>query len=104
MKASPNVSQHTHSPQLRNKVLTLFGYGINVRVDRGHLLIEDGIGSESRHFRFARVGHRLRRLVVIGNDGLVSLASLRWLADQGASFVALERDGRVLLTTGPAAA
>jgi CRISPR-associated endonuclease Cas1 len=40
-------------------------------------------------------------LVVIGNDGLVSFAALRWLADQGAAFVMLERDGQVLITTGP---
>jgi CRISPR-associated endonuclease Cas1 len=31
----------------------------------------------------------------------VSLAALRWLADQKASFVMLERDGSVLVTTGP---
>jgi len=39
--------------------------------------------------------------VVIGSDGMVSLAALRWLADQDASFVMLERDGSVLATTGP---
>ena len=39
---------------------------------------------------------------MIGNDGIVSLAALRWLADQDASFVMLDRDGKVLLTTGPA--
>ena len=38
---------------------------------------------------------------MIGNDGFVSLAALRWLADQKCAFVMLERDGRVLLTTGP---
>jgi CRISPR-associated endonuclease Cas1 len=38
---------------------------------------------------------------VIGNNGFVSLAALRWLADQDAAFVMLERDGSVLLTTGP---
>ena len=27
------------------------------------------------------------------SDGMVTLAALRWLADQGASFVMLERDG-----------
>jgi CRISPR-associated endonuclease Cas1 len=43
----------------------------------------------------------LRRLVVIGSDGIVSLAALRWLADQDAGFVMLERDGKVLTTTGP---
>jgi CRISPR-associated endonuclease Cas1 len=31
----------------------------------------------------------------------VSLAALRWLTDQDASFVMLERDGSVLATTGP---
>jgi len=30
-----------------------------------------------------------------------SLAALRWLADQDAAFVMLERDGHVLATTGP---
>jgi CRISPR-associated endonuclease Cas1 len=82
-------------------VVTLFGYGIQVRVDRGHLLVEDGIGATRRHARFPRVGHGLRRLVVIGSDGMVSLAALRWLADQNAAFVMLERDGSVLATTGP---
>jgi CRISPR-associated endonuclease Cas1 len=85
----------------RYGVLTLSGYGIQVRVDRGHLLIEDGIGGERRHYRFPRVGHGLKRLVVIGSDGMVSLAALRWLADQKAAFTLLERDGTVLVTTGP---
>jgi CRISPR-associated endonuclease Cas1 len=85
----------------RHGVVTLFGYGIQARVDRGHLLLEDGIGAARRHARFGRVGHGLKRLVVIGSDGMVSLAALRWLADQKATFVMLERDGTVLTTTGP---
>jgi CRISPR-associated endonuclease Cas1 len=32
---------------------------------------------------------------------MVSLAALRWLADQDAAFVMLDRDGKVLVTTGP---
>jgi CRISPR-associated endonuclease Cas1 len=82
-------------------IVTLFGYGISVRVDRGHLIVEDGIGTARRRARFARVGHGLRRLVVIGFDGSVSLAALRWLADQDAAFVMLDRTGKVLLATGP---
>jgi len=38
---------------------------------------------------------------VIGSDGFVSFAALRWLADQDAAFVMLERDGSVLATAGP---
>ena len=97
--ASVAVSQTAIQP--RQGVVTLFGYGTSVRVDRGHLILEDGIGTDRRQARFPRVGHGLRRLVVIGSDGMVSLAALRWLADQDASFVMLERDGSVLATTGP---
>jgi hypothetical protein len=39
--------------------------------------------------------------VVIGSDGLVSLAALRWLADQDVGFAMLDRRGSVLATTGP---
>ncbi len=45
--------------------------------------------------------HGLKRLVIIGSDGMVSLSAIRWLADQDAALVMLERDGSVLATTGP---
>src|SRR5262245_49951050 len=110
MAASLTVPQlsSAHNPatftQLtpRRGVLTLSGYGIRVRVDRGHLLVEDGIGAQRRVARLPRVGHRLRRLVVIGSDGAVSLAAIRWLADQRAAFLMLDRNGSVLVATGPA--
>ena len=104
MAATKNLYQ---LPQLHNSltprhgVVTLFGYGIQVRVDHGHLLLEDGVGPDRWQQRFPRVGHGLKRLVVIGSDGMISLAALRWLADQKAAFVMLERDGSVLATTGP---
>jgi CRISPR-associated endonuclease Cas1 len=83
-------------------VITLYGYGIQARVDRGHLVLEDGIGAERYRYRLPRVGHGLKRLVVIGSDGLVSLAALRWLESQGAAFVMLERNGKTVFVTGPA--
>jgi len=99
----PQDSQHCNFSPItpQHGVVTLFGYGIKVRVDRGYLTIQDGIGSVRREARLSRIGHGLRRLVVIGADGFVSLAALRWLADQDASFVMLDRDGSVLATTGP---
>ena len=85
----------------RSGVVTLSGYGISARVDRGHLTLEDGIGADRSSCRLPRVGHGLKRLVIIGTDGEVSLAALRWLAEQKASFVMLDRDGSVTATTGP---
>jgi len=100
-KTLPQLSQSHNCPVPRHGVVTLGGYGIRVRVDRGHLLLEDGMGAERRRYCLPRVGHGLKRLVVIGSDGMVSLAALRWLADQDAAFAMFDRDGSVLVTTGP---
>jgi CRISPR-associated endonuclease Cas1 len=108
-KSAANANPQQHIPsgcpvalKPRRGIVTLFGYGISIRVERGHLIVADGIGSDRYEGRFARVEHGIERVITIGNDGNVSLAALRWLADQGASFIMLERDGSVLLTTGPA--
>lgn len=101
-KTVPQLSQYHNSTVPRHGIVTLYGYPIEVLVERGHLLLRDGIGPDRRHFRLARIGHGLRRLVIVGANGFVSLAALRWLSDQKASFVMLERDGSVLATTGPA--
>ncbi len=87
--------------QPRSGVVALHGFGIRAAVERGHLVLSDGSGPVQREGRFPRVGHGINRVIVIGSDGCVSLAALRWLSDQDAAFVMLERDGKVLATTGP---
>ena len=101
--ATENVRQlpQSHNSVPRHGVLTLVGYGIQVRVDRGHLVVHDGIGAERQHYRLSRIGHRLKRLVVVGSDGQISLTALRWLRDQDIAFSFLERNGKVLCVTGP---
>ncbi len=85
----------------RHGVITLIGYRIQVHVDKGHLVIHDGIGAERYNYRLPRVGHGLKRLVVVGSDGQISLTALRWLRDQDVAFSFLERNGKVLCVTGP---
>jgi CRISPR-associated protein Cas1 len=67
----------------------------------GHLQVEDGIGPERHKFRLPRVNHRLKRLVCIADDGFITLSALRWLSEVGASFVMLDRLGKVRVVTGP---
>ncbi len=103
MAASHTLSHPPSSPQIsKSGVLTLNGYGIRVSMQAGHLQIEDGIGPERRKLRLPRVSHRLKRLVCIGNDGFITLSALTWLSDVGASFVMLNRLGKVRVVTGPA--
>jgi CRISPR/Cas system-associated endonuclease Cas1 len=56
-----------------------------------------------RTFRLPRVGSRLKRLVCISDDGYVSLSALSWLSDIDASFILLDRRGKVRFMTGPSA-
>ncbi len=101
MAASHNLP-HSHVIR-KSGVLVLNGYGIRVQVSAGHLTLHDGIADERRTIRLPRVNHGLKRLVMIGSDGFVTLEALRWLADQGAAFVMLDRRGKVLAVTGPVA-
>src|SRR2546430_14657628 len=105
MAASHTLSQSLAIPQISKLgVLTLYGYGIRVTMQVGHLQIEDGIGPERRKLRLLLVNHSLKRLVCIGDDGFVTLSALRWLSDVGASFGMLDRIGKVRVVTGPASA
>lgn len=106
MAASQKLSQVTNSgksPISKSGVLTIHGFGVRVRMQSGHLEIEDGVGDERRTIRLARVGHGLRRLVCIAEDGFFTLDALKWLADQQASLIMLDRSGKVSLVTGPTA-
>ena len=86
-------------PLRRGAVCVVEGYGVRVRVKRGHLLVEDGYGAERRERVFSRATHGLSRLVVLGHEGFVTLEALRWLADLGIAYQQIDRDGRVLATS-----
>lgn len=104
MAASHTLPHPFAIPQISKLgVLTLYGYGIRVTMQAGHLQIEDGIAEDRYKFRLPRVNHRLKRLVCIGDDGFITLSALRWLSEVGASFVMLDRLGKVRVVTGPVA-
>lgn len=103
MQTVPQLSGDSKSVIGRTGVLMLSGFGLRIRVANSHLEIEDGVGLKRRKFRLPRVNHSLKRLVCISDDGYTSLSALKWLSDVRASFVLLNRDGRVTLVTGPTA-
>src|SRR3972149_3372853 len=82
-------------------VLVLTGYALRATVWRGRLRVADGIGRDRREALVHRAPGRLRRLVVLGHTGSVSLEAIRWLADVGAGYLQIDADGRVLAAFGP---
>jgi CRISPR/Cas system-associated endonuclease Cas1 len=99
----PQLPSARKSPISKSGVLTIHGFGVRVRMQRGHLEIEDGVGMERRTLRLPRVNHGLKRLVCISEDGFATFGALKWLAEVGVSFVMLDRMGKVLFVTGPTA-
>jgi CRISPR-associated endonuclease Cas1 len=89
------------SPAIKDGVLVLDGYGLRVTVKRKHLLVSDGIGRTRHWGRFAKATAGIKRLVVLGHSGIVSLDALRWLRDIGAGFIQIDRNGEVVAASCP---
>src|SRR5438094_5500149 len=82
-------------------VVLLSVYGRLIAVDRGHLTIEDGIGSDRRRHFFSRVDEQLKRLIVIGHAGTISLDAIRWLHGVGVPLIHLDTNGTIFLVATP---
>jgi CRISPR-associated endonuclease Cas1 len=77
------------------------GYGLRINVWRGRLRVDDGSGQTRRSRIFHRATSGLKRLVVLGHTGYISLEALRWLADVKAAYLQIDADARLLATFGP---
>jgi len=86
-------------PISKSGVCVVDGYAIRLRVERSRLVVGDGFGPQRREGRFARATSGLRRLVILGHTGFVTLDAIHWLADCGVAWTHLDPDGRVLATS-----
>src|SRR5712691_3426493 len=84
-----------------NGILTLSGYGLRVAVERGHLVVEDGLGEERWRDRFSRIDRDLKRVVIIGHTGAITLEAIRWLHGVGVPLIHLDSTGRVFIAAAP---
>jgi CRISPR-associated protein Cas1 len=78
------------------------GFGVKVYVNRRHLIVHDGIGADRRTRRYHRVTSKLRRVVVVGHTGYITLEALRWIQDAGAVFAQIDSDGNLIAASAPA--
>jgi CRISPR-associated protein Cas1 len=82
-------------------VLVLSGYGLRVAIERGQLIVADGVGRARRADAFSRATCGLKRLVLLGHSGTISFEALRWLRDVGAAVVQIDVDGNVIVASAP---
>jgi len=94
-------ARRSSRPAAERPVLVLSGYGLRLSVQRGHLVLEDGIADRRRVHRLSRIDRGTKRIAIIGHAGTISLDAIRWLHDVKIPLVHLDTDGRVLAVAGP---
>ena len=90
------IGDATLSPS-KAGVLTLSGYGLSLTVDRGNLLVKDGIGRHRRAGRLSWATSNLKRLVILGHSGSISFDAIRWVQDVGAALIQIDRDSELVI-------
>ncbi len=83
-------------------IIVAHGYDLKLYVKRGHLIVEDGVGRDRDSRRFHRATSKLKRVVVIGHTGFITLEALRWIRDIGAAFVQIDTDANLVALSAPA--
>lgn len=86
----------THRSAGSASIIVASGFGLKVYVERGHLVVHDGTGSSRETRSFGRATSGLKRVIVIGHTGFVTLEALRWIRDVGATFVQVDGDGQLV--------
>ncbi len=101
MQSHPRPDSRSESTSPRKGIVVLTGYGLRVAVEHGRLVLADGLGSERRSTRLSKAPCGLKRLVILGHSGTVSLEALRWLRDVKAAVVQIDADGQLVLASAP---
>src|SRR5262249_46388026 len=85
-------------------IAVVYGYGVKVRVERGHLFVADGICADRRAAYLNRATSGLRHLVVLGHTGSISVDAFKWLHALGAAVTMIDADGEVIFASAPSGA
>jgi len=78
------------------------GHGLKIHVTHGHLIVHDGRGRDRRERRYNRATSKLKRLIVLGDSGYITLDALQWLRDTGAAVIQINRDGDLIAISATA--
>src|SRR5215831_4710879 len=104
MTASHTVARSPIFEQVpKHGTLFMWGFGLRLEVQHGHLCASWGIGRDRHNVRLSRVNRDLKRVIVLGSGGFASFDAIRWVADIGASLIFLDGRGKLLFASTPTA-
>lgn len=93
-----------YAPRKRSAPLILCGHGVSIRVERGTLLIRDGL----THYPQARVEHRIfpgdptrpTRIMVVDGSGSITFDVIDWLREQDIALIRVDWRGAATVIAG----
>jgi CRISPR-associated endonuclease Cas1 len=93
--------QPTHPTPItpKNGTVTLTGHGLTITIDRGYLTLKDGIADERREARFHKTDRSLKRLIILGHSGTITLEALTWFDHAKIPLTRINPDARLTLTS-----
>jgi CRISPR-associated endonuclease Cas1 len=93
--------QPTHPTPItpKNGTVTLTGHGLTITIDRGYLTLSDGIADQRREARFHKTDRTLKRLIILGHSGTITLEALTWLDHAKIPLTRIDPDARLTLTS-----
>lgn len=87
------VLEHTYGSGSLSPAVVADGYALQLTVQNGQLNIIDGVGTHRRHRTITRSNRIVKRIVVLGRSGTITLAALRWCTQVGISVSVIDPDG-----------
>jgi CRISPR-associated endonuclease Cas1 len=98
------VAQSYHRDLRDPSILVLDGYGLRVTVERGQLQLADGFGAHRRTRTLTRAERTVRRIVILGQSGHLTLEALHWCSAIGLQVLHVDAHGRTSPLTSTAGA
>jgi CRISPR-associated endonuclease Cas1 len=84
------------------QTLVADGFGLSLAVEGGQLVVCDGIGKHRRERELSRSQRTIKRLVILGHTGFISLDAMRWCSDVGLGLLVIDPEGfRLLAVNAP---
>lgn len=84
-----------------NGVMVLYGCKIAIKVEKNFLSVTDGYCDIYRHSLLTKATCKLKRLVLLGNEGYITLSALEWLFSIRAGIIQIGWNGEIILASGP---
>jgi CRISPR-associated protein Cas1 len=90
-------------------ILAVTGHGSSIRVEKGQLVIRQGVTHSVEHgavretVRLSRGVHQVSCIVILGRHGGLTLDALQWCQDQGIAVLVIDRQGELTSVVTPPA-